>query len=124
MDFGERHPEIDSVVSVVDKPIQWVMGGIQVVLGLLFVIGCCIFLPIYGYLRGHANRADAVAYFPLPENIVNASALGALRRRRRKTIYVKDQTHIFAIDYTRPMVTAQYTQNDIVHEDHPGLLCV
>jgi hypothetical protein len=106
MDFGERHPGIDSVVSVVDKPIQWAMGGIQLVLAALFLIGCCIFVPIYGYLRGPANRADAVAYFSStgdydPEYNNDRSMAG-----------VKDNTTIYTIDYTHPSVMAERTKSD------------
>ena len=121
MDFGERHPGIDSVITVVDKPIQWVMGGIQVVLGLLFIIACCIFLPIYGYLRGPANRADAVAYFSSTGEY-GEDVIGHTGPQR-----MRDHTTVYTIDYSRPITTAQYTKldenyNDITVDVKPSYL--
>jgi hypothetical protein len=108
MDFGERHPGIDSVITVVDKPIQWVMGGIQVVLGLLFVIACCIFLPIWGYLRGPSNRAEANTYFATQDSDSRYARLFL----EKGSHPVKDHMVIYALDYAHPMVTAQYTRPD------------
>jgi hypothetical protein len=121
MDFGERHPGIDSVITVVDRPIQWVMGGIQVVLGLLFVIACCILLPIYGYLRGPALRAEANAYFATQDDDSRYARLFLAKELHP----VKDHTVVYTIDYTHPMVTAQYKKldenyNDIVVDVSPA----